>query len=74
MQNDLAVRVCLELYVPLDLLAQDSVIVNLAIDGQKERIVLVGERLRAAIWISISIASPYTRAKCIPMPTILSRS
>ncbi len=41
----------LEVVGMLELLAQDSVIVNLAIDGERQGSIVVDERLGAGIWV-----------------------
>jgi hypothetical protein len=48
-QNDFAVRVRLELGLALELLAQYSVVVDLAVDGQVKGLLLVDQRLCARV-------------------------
>lgn len=47
--DNFAVGVCLEMVWGLKSLANDSVVVNLAIDGQGDAIILVGKRLRSTL-------------------------
>ena len=47
--DDLAVRVCLELVRCLEALAEDTVVVDLAVDGQRDGSLLVDERLSARV-------------------------
>lgn len=47
--DDLAIRMCLELVGLLQALAEDAVVVDLAVDGQRDGSLLVDERLRARV-------------------------
>jgi hypothetical protein len=47
--DDLAIRVCLELVRCLEALAEDAVVVNLAVDRQRDGSLLVDERLGARV-------------------------
>lgn len=49
MQDDFAVRVGLKLGRALKLLAQDSVVVDLAVDGQEDGACLVDQGLRTGV-------------------------
>jgi hypothetical protein len=44
--------VCLEVVLVLERLAEDAVVVDLAIDRQRHRLLLVNQRLRARICLS----------------------
>lgn len=48
--NDLAVGVGLERVFLCELLAQDLVVVDLAVDGKGDGLVLVGDGLCARVW------------------------
>ena len=48
-EDNLAVRVRLELWVALQGLAQYPVVVDLAVDGQEDRLILVDQRLGARV-------------------------
>jgi len=50
MQDNFAVRVGLELVLGVKLFAQNPVVVNLAIDGQNDRFVLVGQGLSSTVY------------------------
>jgi hypothetical protein len=49
--DDLAIRVCLELVRCLEALAEDAVVVDLAVDRQRDGSLLVDERLGARVWL-----------------------
>jgi hypothetical protein len=47
--DDLAVRMCLEVVGVLQALTEDSVVVNFAVDGQRDTLVIVDEWLSARV-------------------------
>jgi hypothetical protein len=47
--DDLAIRVCLEFVGLLEALAENAVVVDLAVDGQGDGTLLVDERLSAGV-------------------------
>jgi hypothetical protein len=51
---DFAIRMCLEVVGGLEGLAEDSVVVDFAIDSQRHGIILVQERLGAGVWVCMS--------------------
>jgi hypothetical protein len=48
--DDLAIRVCLEVVLLLEALAEDTVVVDFAVDGQRDGSLFVDERLSTGVY------------------------
>jgi hypothetical protein len=72
--DDLAIRVCLEVVWLLETLAEDSVVVDLAVDCKRDGSLIVDERLRARVWSGEFWFTSYLWCDRIPTPTMLKRS
>jgi hypothetical protein len=72
--DDLAIRVCLEVVWLLEALAEDSVVVDFAIDSQRDSLLLVDERLSARVYGCELLPDFGLGCGCIPTPTMLKRS
>lgn len=55
MENDFAVRVGLEHGLALELLAQDAVVVDLAVHGKEEGTLFVDQGLRTRVYFSVRL-------------------
>jgi hypothetical protein len=48
--DDLAIRVCLEVVLLLEALAEDTVVVDFAVDGQRDGSLFIDERLSTRVY------------------------
>lgn len=72
---NLAIRVRLKVVRLFQLLPQNTVVVDLAVDRKRDGLIIVNERLSAALYRNISTGRVVSRSqKRIPTPTILKRS
>ena len=57
--NDFAIRMRLEVVLCLQALSQDSVIIDLSVDCQSQRLVVVDQGLSAGVCLGVSIFIPF---------------
>ena len=73
--DNLAIGVGLEVVVGLQVLANDSVVVDLAVDSKGNALISVGQWLgtRLYVWL-VSVRCYFGRAHFLPTPTMERRS
>jgi hypothetical protein len=73
--DNLTIRVCLEVVRLLQALAEDAVVINLAIDSQRDRLVFADKRLSARVCgCELLLTRSCLWCDHIPTPTMLKRS